>query len=390
MKIGIVGAGIAGLTAAIALAKRGYRSVVFEQAPELSEVGAGVSVSPNAGRVLVDLGLSNQLLNLGAVPKELRTHHYKTGELIRTIDQTRMFEEHGVPYLQVHRADLHGVLTEGALETNAVEIKTNSKLVDAEARDDDVVLKFENGETAVVDVLIGADGLRSDVRRIFFDASEPIFTGHVAWRSVVPMDGLPDFVSRSSSTFFMGPERSFLSYPVRAARELNCVAFARTNQWAVEDWRMKGDKAEVVKEFEGWNKIVTTLIDQIPEGECYKWGLFRREVLNRLYQDRIVLIGDAGHPMLPFMGQGAAMGIEDGMVLARCLAEYGDFKEAMEKYQAARLERVLFVQRESGLQADRYQQEYVELEDIEDIKSQPWQNEDTLGIFKYNPVTVPV
>lgn len=383
--IGIVGAGIAGLTLALALARRGIASTVFEQAPELAEIGAGVSVSPNAGRVLVELELAEQLAEISAAPKKLVTLHYETGELLLAIDQTKTLNKHGIAYLQCHRADLHRVLHEAVIATGLCDIQTNHKLTDVESVGDNWSLRFATGKQRTVATLIGADGINSRVRAAKFDDSEPVFAGQVAWRFMVPMEALPSGTETDVSKVFAGPNHLITCYPVSGGTVLNCVAFSRTQGWTAEGWLQPATQAEVKSEFAGWHPYVQAAIDEMVSSQCFKWGLFARNPLLRIVDDSLGLVGDAAHPMLPFMGQGAAMAIEDAMVLARCLSESANVATGLGRYENARLERVTFVQRESTKAADRLQ-----LGDLEKIKQNTWRNEDTLGLFDYDPVHVAI
>jgi salicylate hydroxylase len=383
MDIIIVGAGLGGLTAALALQKAGLRPRVMEQAPALGDVGAGISVTPNASKGLISLGLYEGLERHGqAVPvQEIREG--ATGALMRTIDRSDVRARYGAAYYMVHRADLHAMLVEALRAIDPDAILTGQKLASLEVKGDGVTLAFENGTARHADVLVAADGARSLVRSLVFGADKAEFTGHVAWRFLVPADKAPVEASEPGSRVWTGPERSFVRYAVREGQLINCVGLTRTGLWRGEGWSQMVPASEMVPEFEGFVAEVTGLMAAAPGGMVNSWGLFVRPMAARFVKGPVLLLGDAAHPMLPFMGQGAAMAMEDGVVLGRCFAASATAAEAMARYEAARLERCRFVLEESALGADRIQQAGADARRLA-------RNEDSLGIFDYDPATVPV
>ena len=387
MEIIIVGAGLGGLTAALALQKAGFRPKVVEQAPQLGEVGAGISVTPNASKALISLGLYEGLEHYGRPVPVQEIREGATGRLLKTIDRSDVLERYGAAYYMVHRADLHAMMVDAVRAHDPDAILTGHKLaaldVAADGAVDGASLRFENGAVLHADVLVAADGSRSLVRTQVFGADDARFTGHVAWRFLVPVAAAPAAASEPGSRVWTGQERSFVRYAVRGGQLINCVGLTRTGLWRGEGWSQTVPSSEMKPEFEGFVDEVQALIDAAPGGRVNSWGLFVRPMAERFVKGPVVLLGDAAHPMLPFMGQGAAMAIEDGAVLGRCFAAAATPAEAMARYEAARLERCRFVLEESALGADRIQQDGADNKRLA-------RDEDSLGIFTYDPATVPV
>jgi salicylate hydroxylase len=382
-EIVIIGAGLGGLTAALALQKAGLRPVVMEQAPELGDVGAGISVTPNASKALISLGLYEGLEKFGqAVPvQEIREG--ATGKLLKTIDRSDVRARYGAAYYMVHRADLHAMIVAAVRAHDPDAILTGQKLTALEVGATGASLSFANGTQRHADVLVAADGSRSLVRSQIFGADVADFTGHVAWRFLVPAEAAPPEALEPGSRVWTGQDRSFVRYAVRGGQLINCVGLTRTGLWRGEGWSQRVAARDMVPEFEGFAPEVMQLIAAAPGAEVNSWGLFVRPMAETFVKGPVVLLGDAAHPMLPFMGQGAAMAIEDGVVLGRCFAEAASPAEAMARYQAARLERCRFVLEESALGADRIQQAGADAKRLA-------RDEDSLDLFSYHPGLVEV
>lgn len=380
-RIVIIGAGLGGLTAALALQKAGLRPLVLEQAPALGDVGAGISITPNASKALISLGLHDGLEQHGqAVPvQEIREG--ATGRLLKRIDRSDVRQRYGGAYYMMHRADLHAMMVAAVRANDPDAILTGQKLTALEMAQDGVALTFGNGTQRRADVLVAADGSRSLVRSQVFGADVAEFTGHVAWRFLVPTDTAPAEARAPGSRVWTGQDRSFVRYAVRSGQLINCVGLTRTGLWRGEGWSHLVSAAELQPAFEGFVPEVMQLIAAAPGGRVNSWGLFVRPMAERFVQGPVVLLGDAAHPMLPFMGQGAAMAIEDAVVLGRCFAASANPADAMGRYQAARLERCRFVLEESALGADRIQQDGADNKRL-------MRNEDSLGIFDYDPAAV--
>jgi salicylate hydroxylase len=380
--VAIVGAGLGGLTAALAMAQRGIAVTIYEQAPALGEVGAGITISPNAGRVLDHLGLGAEVRALGVLPGTQHVRDLATGATIRTMARDADLEtRHGAPYRHLHRADLHRLLVR-ALEAAAPGcIRLDRRLV---AVSPVPRMRFADGSEAGADVVVGADGVRSAVRDSLFETMPPRFTGQVAWRGLVPVEALPEPVRSEPPGIHIGPGRLVLRYPVRGGALANYAIFVETEGWEEESWSIPSTREELLSHLEGACESVRVLVTSTPEDWLFKWALFAREPLETWTAGRVTLLGDAAHAMLPFMGQGAATAIEDAMVLARALADFPT-AEALTRYEAARRERTAMVQRQSRLLGLRFQGR-----DTASLGKGPLRNEEELGLFDYDAVTVPL
>ena len=356
MRILIAGGGIGGLTAALALLQRGFDVDVYEQAGALKEVGAGLQLSANGNRVLYALGLGEALraLSCEARAKEIRL--WNTGDTWKLFDLGAVsVERYGFPYFTVYRPDLLTVLADAvrAIKPDAIHLKARS--VGFEQDVDGVTLALEtvrargereeqaNGqeheqapqhESVRGDVLIGADGVHSNIRQALFGADQPEFTGLMAWRGVIPMEKLPEHLRRPVGTNWVGPAGHIVHYPLRAGQLMNFVGVRERGDWQVESWSVRGTRDECRADFAGWNEDIQTMIDAIEVP--YKWALMHRPSLPRWSVGRVSLLGDACHSTLPFLAQGAVMAIEDGFILARALAAASDPAEALTRYEAAR------------------------------------------------------
>jgi 2-polyprenyl-6-methoxyphenol hydroxylase-like FAD-dependent oxidoreductase len=333
----IAGAGIGGLSAALALLRRGFDVAVFEQAKELKEVGAGVQISANGTRVLDALGVLAPLRRLAceASGKEIRL--WNSGRTWKLFDLGAVsVERYGFPYLTVYRPDLLGALADGVRAEKPDAIRLGSRVVGLGHRGDTVVIELEGGARAEGDVLIGADGVHSKIREALFGEHDATFTGLMAWRATVPMDRLPAHMNRPVGTNWVGPGRHVVHYPVHRRELMNFVGIVERGDWRVESWTAKGTADECAADFAGWHEDVHAMIANAPS--LYKWALLGREPMERWTDGNVTLLGDACHPMVPMLAQGAVMAIEDGMVLARCLERFQP-GEALRRYEAARMER---------------------------------------------------
>jgi salicylate hydroxylase len=386
LSIAIVGAGIAGLTAARALQTFGFRPIVYEQAPVLGEVGAGLTLSPNATHVLQAIGLSDSLERIGMRPARGGVKHWRTGELTVEISRgDEMLRKYGAPYYQVHRADLHRELADLVVTSDPEAIRTGHAFVALQDDGRRVKLKFADGQYAEADVILAADGVRSRIRSILFGADTPRFTGYVAYRGLVPFDRLPAGVIEPTSCLSTGPQRSFTRYLLRGGSLVNFVGLTERNDWREEGWSIRASIEEMLREYEGWYEDVRSIIRATPEGGLYKWALFDRAPLPQWTSGRVTLLGDAAHPMLPFLGQGAAMGIEDGMVIARAFAAADSIDEALRRYVEARLPRANWVMQESRETARNYHSGREE-----QFRPGKHVSAESLGLMAYNPAAVPV
>ncbi len=344
MKAIIVGGGIGGLSAALCLAKRNVHVVVFEQASEFGEIGAGIQLSPNCTRVLHHLGLEPALRGVAFIPEGTEMRDWKSGKVIsRNELGTSVIETYGYPYYHVHRADLMRVLADAAGSSPNIDLYTDACVEKVEEKNEFVSV-LHDGQSFTSDFLVGADGIHSVVRRRLFGNESPIFTGNVAWRGLVPAERLPNGLVRPVAAAWWGPGKHFVHYYVRGGELLNCVCVVEKEGWDIESWTEKGDHAELASDFAGWHDTIETLIANMDKDSCYKWALYDRPPMRQWGRDRITLLGDACHPTLPFMAQGAAMAIEDGAVLAACVSSASDVPSALQKYEDLRRERTAQIQ----------------------------------------------
>lgn len=316
----IAGGGIGGLTAALCLARRGYCVSVFEQASAFGEIGAGIQLSPNCSRVLHDLGLAPALREIAFLPEGTEMRHWRRGRVIAANplgDSVR--EQYGFPYYHVHRADLMSVLVAAARAQPGITLHTGARISAIEQDADSVRVSIGDARHQG-HLLIGADGIHSVVRTHLFGPQAPNYTGNLAWRALIPAHRLPRDLVRPNATVWWGPGKHFVHYYVRGGALVNCVCVVEKDGWQSESWTERGDRAELKRDFAGWHADIQTLIDAMAPDACFKWALFDRPPLAQWSVGRITLMGDACHPTLPFMAQGAAMAIEDAAVLANCLS----------------------------------------------------------------------
>ena len=327
VRVLIAGGGIGGLTAAIALIQRGFEVLVYEQAPELREFGAGVSISPNGSRVLIELGLQRALEQVASRPASWNMRLFDTGRSWPVGSSLRV----------VHRGDLHRALVL-ALERHAPgAVRVGARCVGFEQDKSGVTLLLDNGEQVHGDGLVGADGVHSRFRRELFGEGRATFTGYMAWRAVMPIERVPLRLREQVFTAWVGPSGQIVTYPLRQGKLMNLAGTVRRNDWLVESWSEAGTVEECRNDFPGWHEDVLAIINaiQIP----YKWALIGRPPLRHCSVGRVTLLGDAFHPTVPILGQGANMTIEDSMILARCLEASTSIVEALQRYEAARLDR---------------------------------------------------
>jgi salicylate hydroxylase len=335
--IAIVGGGIGGLVAALALVRRGIDVDVYEQASELRELGAGVQISANGTHVLHAVGLKEALEKVQVLPAGKAIRLWNTGQSWKLFDLGMESVEHyGYPYITIHRGDLHSVIAQALERAKPGAIHLSRKCVGLSQGSDHVELRFENGEPVKARIVVGADGVHSVIRENLFGASRPEFCGIIAWRGVLPIDRVPASVSRTIGTNWVGPGGHVVHYPLRAGKLLNFVGMGERD-WNVEGWNVRGTTEEALSDFPGWHQDVHAMIRNIDVP--YKWGLALRPPMEQWGKGRVTLLGDACHPMVPLLAQGANMALEDGIVLARAIEAYGAEPDALSHYEAVRRER---------------------------------------------------
>jgi salicylate hydroxylase len=339
-RVGIIGGGIGGVALAACLLRSGFEVKMFERAAGFGEVGAGIQMTPNAVKVMRALGLLDKLLAVGFLPNALVGRNWRTGrENFRTPLKDAAVKAYGAPFIHIHRADLHAILASlvpGEVPTFGVSctgVRQDERCATA---------RFADGTTYEADVIIGADGVRSVVRAELFGDEAAKFTGHMCYRAIVPVPGVVDFASPDGA-FWLGPHGHVVTYYVQSGKAVNIVAVTETDKWVEENWNARSSREEMLGAFKGWHRNVETLFARVDE--VYKWGLFDRDPMETWSRGRITLLGDAAHPMLPFLSQGAAMAIEDAWVLAASLDGHGDdVAAAFGDYEAERLPRTSRVQ----------------------------------------------
>ena len=343
-EITVLGAGVAGLSAALALSARGARVRVLEQAPEIAEVGAGLQISPNGVAVLEALGLGGQARALAVENRAVHLKDYREGISVVRLDLAR--DAPGQRFLLFHRADLIGLLAD-AVRRAGIAVELGRVVQEVHEDDRGVGLRFSDGSEEEVAFLVGADGLHSCLRRHLEGPARPFFTGQVAWRAVVPA---PQGMA-PEAVVYMAPGRHLVTYPLREGRLANIVAVEERRTWVEEGWSQRGDAGEMRRLFGDFAPPVRQLLQRVET--VHLWGLFRHPVARRWHGARSVLAGDAAHPTLPFLAQGANMALEDAWVLAACL-DAASPPEALAAYQARRLPRVARVIAAANANARNY------------------------------------
>ncbi|MDX3907774.1 MAG: FAD-dependent monooxygenase [Pigmentiphaga sp.] len=324
LKVIVVGAGIGGLTAAAALYQKGFEVEVYERARQLGEVGAGLQIAPNAVKVLRALGLEDEFMGIAAEPTERLSIKWDTGEVVvRERFKGRMREVFGANYHTAHRADLHRLLLSRVPESS---IHTGVACAGVANAEGGAIMRTEDGREIEGDIVLGADGIKSAVRAQLFGSRAPRFTNQICWRIILPMeelhraaDKLPTRLNGSEYIGWLGPTGHVLFYPLRRGELLNIFAGRVSTEWASDDWTVPSSKDEMLQAYAGWHPGMLHLLSQAKE--AFKWGIYDHDPLEHWVQGRIALLGDAAHPMMPTLAQGAAISLEDGYAVARHLEQ---------------------------------------------------------------------
>ena len=350
LKVAVIGGGIGGLTVASALMARGITVELYEQTDELTPVGAGIQLTPNAVKVLRALGLEAGLRETGFFPEATVGHDWRSGKIVfRTPLAGHCERLYGAPYVQIHRADLQRILCERLPSTS---VRLGKRCITVRDNGKSATARFADGSEIEADLVIAAEGIRSVARTTLFTEGTPRFTRNICWRSVIPFDR-PDYdLVGPNNAIWFGPQGHVVTYYVKGGKAVNLVACLESQAWTEESWNARSTTAELRAAYDRWHPKLQRLFERAHE--VFKWGLFDREPMAAWTIGRVTLLGDAAHPMLPYLSQGAAMAMEDGLVLARMLADdRSDIDRALRRYEALRIPRTARVQLTSRAQGEK-------------------------------------
>lgn len=344
----IAGAGMGGLTLAIALLQKGFDVDIYEQSPELREVGAGLWISVNGARVLAALGLKETVEAINLPPEDRLIRYWKTGEGKSVYNRDANASKADHTLIQVLRAELQRVLYEAVIAIKPDAVHFGVRSVGAETVGERARLLLDNGNHVEGDVVVGCDGAHSRVRQSMFGPAPARYTGATAWRGLAPMGKLKPQHREALASTWVGPTAHVTTYPVRRNGELFVSFSAQVDSetWHTESWSEKGDLADALKDFEGWHQDIIDLF--VGSENLFRWGLFVRDPLESWSKGQVTLVGDACHSMTPYLGMGVNVTMEDAFVLSRCLEEGSkNIPEALQKYDRARIDRTSRTKSES-------------------------------------------
>jgi salicylate hydroxylase len=339
IRIIIVGAGIGGLAAGLALQRRGFKVALYERAAEIRDIGAGVIITANARKALHNLGVDEKLAEISSCVDTMKTCKYDTGEAYRVLSNNDIFQKYGMKTLQVHRADLHRLLMEAVKANDPDALHAGHQFVKLEQDNTGVEVRFQNGVVDRGDVLIGADGNASAIRSQLFPGEATSFNGQVAFRALIPSELVPQKVLDVEYAMHPGPKRYLMHYPLRGGSIMNLIGCGQSDTWQEEGWAIPAQNDEFYAAYSDFAPHLKELITKIPDGHLFKWGLRDREPLDTWTSGRVSMLGDAAHPMTPFLGQGACLALEDALLVGRAFEASSDPLEALARYEAARKER---------------------------------------------------
>ena len=349
-KIIIIGGGIGGLSAALALAFFGFASEIYEQKPDFSDDGGGIQLSPNAMAILALLGLEDDILKKGCEPLSAIMRDGYNGKILLTMRLKDICQKrYGAKYIHIHRADLIAILKDAVGKAN-IPIHFKRKVKAYRQNHNEAAIILDDGNLIKGDLVIGADGVDSVVARLMHKLKPASFTKQVAWRGVVPAHLLPQNIISPSANLWLGRGKHFVAYYIRQAKLINFVACEEHPQWMTHDWQKMSDIARLRDGFQDWDLSVRTILAKAEQ--CFLSGLFERQALLHWSDGRVVLLGDSCHPMLPFMAQGAAMAIEDGFIFAQNLKTHIKtlhHREILSRYEKKRKPRCSHLQKRSRL-----------------------------------------
>lgn len=393
-RIAIAGAGIAGLTTALALLQQGFEVDVFEQAAQLGELGAGLQISPNGSKVLQSLGLGDALQACVCQARGKEIRMWNTGQRWKLFDLgDDCLARFGAPYWMVHRGDLHRVLLDAFQTRSDRPVRLNARVVNARSTASGVSLALSDGSQHSASGLLAADGVHSVLREQLLGEDKAQFTGLLAWRGLVPVACVSTHLQAQVGTNWVGPGAHVITYPVRGGQLMNVVGIIEREGWRSESWTEPGTHAELLQDFGHWHADVRELMSAIEQP--FKWALLGRAPQTGWAQGNICLLGDAAHPTLPFLAQGANMAIEDAVVMARCLAADASPAQAFTHFEKLRWQRTADIVNRSRDNAQRFHNP--QLSDparAVDYVSSEWEPEKVRRrydwLFEYDPLKVPL
>ena len=337
-RVAIVGSGISGLTAAYALKRNNIEVDLFERSQSITEFGAGITLSKNATTLLKELKLMEALSSKSNLPMRSYIRNYKSANIINSMDFDKNF-------ITMDRRDLVQTLAT-KFEDIGGTIHFGKQIKSVDPSTGEVSVSEE--ETISYDLILFCDGINSLLRNLYIDEQEPRFTNYVAWRGIISEDNLPHYEGSDKVNVYYGPGGHCVHYPIGGEGLINFIAIEHNSMWSEESWKIEGNKSEFLERFKDWNE---TLVHMLGSAEkIYKWGIFQRPPPKKFYKDKCVLLGDAAHPMVPFLGQGGCLAIEDAFCLASLLENNDDISTALETYNKVRNRRARWIQRRSQLQ----------------------------------------
>lgn len=394
-KIVVAGAGIGGLTASLCLIQRGFDVRVVEQARELGPVGAGIQLSANATRVLYGLGLGPALERVSITPGKKCIRLWNTGQEWQLFDLGReSVRRYGYPYLMLYRPDLHSALVHRLRELQPDALCLGAKVVDVAQEGATATVRLSDGRALRGEGIIGADGVHSVVRARMIVEDQPLFSGCIAWRGVIPVARLPRSMRGNAGVNWVGPGAHVIHYPIHAGELVGFTGIVAKDGWRRESWTETGSVEECLQDFAGWHGDVHALIRQL--NQPLRWAMMVREPLTAWTNGCVTLLGDAAHPTLPFLAQGACMAIEDGCVVARALAEEkGDVAAAWKTYQETRIARTTRIVRASAANMQRFHSpQLVDAAAAAAYIDREWEEGEVRSryewLFSYQPESVPL
>lgn len=341
MRVLISGGGIGGLSAALCCVHFGHEVIIFEKAVELGDVGAGIQLPPNAMKVFEALSIDDFIAKKSFRPEAIEARMGESGRHIFNIPLAQQaIDIWGAPYLHIHRADYIEALQQALMARAPKALRLGASVESFHQNDRGVTVTLKDGTNFAGDILIGADGIKSGIRKTLFGANKPRFTGNVAWRAVVPIERLKSHIPNPTACVWMGRGRHAVTYKLRRGALVNFVGVVERDDWREESWTEKGNVEDALRDFRGWHPVITQLLQSVEPSLLFRWALFDRPPLPKWTEGRITLLGDAAHPMLPFLAQGAAMAVEDSWILAREISKSERvINTSLKIYQNLRFER---------------------------------------------------